>query len=224
MKMSTMRKHYPTLTGNERFRMAIAALARKDDEDLALLRTTCPMKTYTAIDEDFQSQWEQSARVVRLFAMMWLTTVIWLREAEVNHVRARTARDYFCEGYVMGANAAWAEAGGKEAYLAPEDFERYRQQHGSETEKRNDEGEQAYSERCAGLKTTWAGFARFCTAVDFAPETLLGWWSGAGEYIESARAVLDSDLPIDEDAANEMCRMYLWLWNQQEMVVGKVEL
>ena len=55
MKMSTMRKHYPTLTGNERFRMAIAVLARKDDDDLALLRTTCPMKTCTAMDEDFQS-------------------------------------------------------------------------------------------------------------------------------------------------------------------------
>ncbi len=49
MKMSTMRKHYPTLTGNERFRMAIAALACKDDDDHALLRSTCPMKTYTAM-------------------------------------------------------------------------------------------------------------------------------------------------------------------------------
>jgi len=223
MKASALNKHYPSLTPDERFRLAIAALARKDHDVLALLRTTCPTKTYTAMNEDFQRQWEQSARVVRGFAHGWLTALLWLREAEVHRVRVRTALDYFCEGYVMGANAAWAEAGEAGAYLDTADFAQYSTQPKREVDT-PDEWEQAYIGRCSELKTMWEGFARFCAAVSFAPEALLGWWTGAGEYIERGRAILDSDLPVDDDVANEMCRMYLWLWNQQEMVMGEVEL
>jgi hypothetical protein len=83
MKASALTKHYPTLTANERFRLAIAALARGDDDDLALLRTTCPKKAYDATDREFQAQWEQSARVVHCFSQMWLISLLRLTEAEV---------------------------------------------------------------------------------------------------------------------------------------------
>jgi hypothetical protein len=222
MKASTLRKHYPALTADERFRLALAALARGDDDDLAVLRMTCPMKTYDATDEAFQGQWEGSARVVHHFRTCWLISLLRLREAEVALVRAQTALDYFSEGYTHGANAAWAEAGNDEAYLHAEDFKRYGRR--PKAGEKPHEWEHAYLWQCCELKTVWAGFERFCTAVGFTPETLLGWWSAAGEYIERGRWALDSELPIDEAAADEMCRMHLWLWNQREMVTGKVEL
>lgn len=203
--------------------MAIAALARKDGDDLALLRTTCPMKTYQATDEDFQQQWEQSARVVRLFSMWWLTTLVRLCEASGRRKYVQAARDYYREGYIAGGNAAWEEAGKEEAYLTPDDFVLHTRTRKDDTGQ-PDKWETEYIERCCELKTMWVGFTRFCAAVSFEPEALLGWWSGAGEYIEQGRAILDSDLPIDDDAANELCRMYVWLWNQQEMVVGEVDL
>ena len=56
MKVSMLRKHYPSFTPDERFRLAIAALACRDDDDLALLRMSCPMKTYNATDHPFHVQ------------------------------------------------------------------------------------------------------------------------------------------------------------------------
>ncbi len=223
MKVSILRKHYPALTPDERFRLAIAALARGDDDDLTLLRTTCPKWTYEATDEAFQGKWEQSARVMHCFSHMWLVTLLRLKEVEGALLRTQAALDYFREGYLAGVNAAWAEAGNGEAYLAPEDFERYGRRSKEKGETR-DAWERAYLWQCCEVKTMWEGFARFCAAAGFAPETLLAWWSASDDYIEPVRWVLDSDLPIDEAAADEMCRMHLWLWNQREMIVGKVEI
>jgi hypothetical protein len=220
---NTLRKHYPNLTPDERFRLALAALARRDDADLALLRTTCPMKTYDATDQTFQVQWEQSAKVVHCFQAIWLITLIRLKEAEGALMREEAALECFRTGYVHGANAAWAEAGREGAYLELEDFERYGKRTEAE-EERAGRWERAYLRQCCEVKTVWVGFTRFCAAVGIAPETLLGWWSGAGQFIEAVRWVLDGDLPIDEAAADEFCRGHLWLWNQREMVVGKVEI
>lgn len=223
MKTSALRKHYPSLTPDERFRLALAALARRDDADLALLRTTCPMKTYDATDQAFQVQWEQSAKVVHCFQAIWLITLIRLKEAEGALMREAAALECFRAGYVSGANAAWAEAGQEGAYLEPEDFERYGKPTKADRERAG-RWEREYLWQCSEVKTVWVGFARFCAAVEVAPETLLGWWSGAGQFIEAVRWVLVSDLPIDEEAADECCRMHLWLWNQRDMVVGKVEI
>lgn len=222
MKASTLRKHYPALTADERFRLALAALARGDDDDLAVLRMTCPMKTYDATDEAFQGRWEASARVVHHFRACWLISLLRLREAEIYLVRAQTALDYLSEGYTHGANAAWAEAGHEEPYLQSEDFKRYGRcpQPGEDLPP----WERAFLSQCCEVKTVWAGFERFCAAVGFAPGQLLGWWSASEGYIERERWALDSDLPIDEAAADEMCRMHLWLWNQQEMIVGRMDL
>src|SRR4051794_38015650 len=103
MKAGALRKHYPALTADERFRLALAALARGDDDDLAVLRMTCPLRTYDATDEAFQGRWEASARVVHHFRTCWLIGLLGLREAEIMRVRARTALDYFGEGYIHGA-------------------------------------------------------------------------------------------------------------------------
>jgi hypothetical protein len=104
MKASVLRKHYPSLTADERFSLALAALARGDDDDLAVLRMTCPMRTYDATDEAFQGQWEASARVMHHFRTCWLISLLRLREAEIMLVRVQTALDYLSEGYTHGAN------------------------------------------------------------------------------------------------------------------------
>jgi hypothetical protein len=223
MRAGALRKHYPALTPEERFRLALAALARGDDDDLALLRKTCPKWTYEATDEEFQGQWERSARVMHCFQHLWLVALIRLKEAEGDRMREQTALACFRTGYIHGANAAWEDADHKEPYLETADFERYREQKRAQDEHAG-KWERAYLRRWSEVKTVWAGFARFCAAVGFAPETLLGWWRASGEYIEPVRWVLDSDLPIDEAAADEFCRGHLWLWNQREMVVGKVEI
>lgn len=155
------------------------------------------------------------------FSHMWLLTLMRLADAEAALVRERTALEHFREGYVYGANAAWEEAGERGAYLEMEDIVRRDRRL---KEEKSDEWERAYLLQCCEVKSIWAAFEHFCAAVGFAPEGLLGWWSASEEHIEPVRWVLDSDLPIDDAAADEMYRMHLWLWNQREMVVGSVEL
>jgi hypothetical protein len=46
-------KQYPLLTADERFRLFVEAMGRKDEQELDRLEATCPRKHYTAQDYDY---------------------------------------------------------------------------------------------------------------------------------------------------------------------------
>jgi hypothetical protein len=72
MKASTLRKYDDVLTAEERFRLALAAMARDDESEVRRLQATCPRHTYTMTALDFADRWHGSHRVVMAFCVAWL--------------------------------------------------------------------------------------------------------------------------------------------------------
>lgn len=56
MKRLLHDRHYTTLTGAERTAVALAALARGDDAELARLKATCPRLLYKMTDPDYSDR------------------------------------------------------------------------------------------------------------------------------------------------------------------------
>jgi hypothetical protein len=71
--MKDIVRQYPLLTADERFRLFVEALGRKDEQELDRLEATCPRKTYTAQD------YEYTRRKVRFFQLAYMTAVLNLR-------------------------------------------------------------------------------------------------------------------------------------------------
>lgn len=69
---STLRKYDDVLTAEERFRLALAALARDDDAEVHHLHATCPRYTYMMQDTDFSNRWRGSHDVAQSFCVAWL--------------------------------------------------------------------------------------------------------------------------------------------------------
>lgn len=91
MKSSTLNKYDAILTPDERFRLALAALARDDDAEVRRLVATCPRHTYTMADTAFWEQWRASDDVAKTFASLWLWTLHRYTEAHLlraTHERA----------------------------------------------------------------------------------------------------------------------------------------
>jgi hypothetical protein len=51
--MKDIAKQYPILTADERFRLFVEAMGRKDEQELDRLEATCPRKHYTAQDDEY---------------------------------------------------------------------------------------------------------------------------------------------------------------------------
>jgi len=68
----TLRKYDAVLTADERFRLALAAMARDDETEVRRLHGTCPRHTYTMADADFTDRFRRSHDVAVDFNVMWL--------------------------------------------------------------------------------------------------------------------------------------------------------
>jgi hypothetical protein len=69
---NTLRKYDDVLTPDERFRLALAAMARDDDAEVHRLHRTCPRYTYTMQDADFTDRFRRSWDVATKFSVAWL--------------------------------------------------------------------------------------------------------------------------------------------------------
>lgn len=72
MKASALHKYDDVLTGPERFRLILAAIARRDFTETARLRATCPRKVYEMPDADCFDLVLGSQRVASCFAVWFL--------------------------------------------------------------------------------------------------------------------------------------------------------
>ncbi len=94
MKSATLRKYDDLLVPDERFRLALAAMARDDEDEVRRLHATCPRAAYTMPDHDFTARWEASQDVAITFGAFWLwmqlryTEAHWLVIAR-EHLTAR---------------------------------------------------------------------------------------------------------------------------------------
>ncbi len=69
---NTLRKYDNVLTADERFHLALAAMARDDETEIRRLQETCPRHTYMMTDLDFADRWYGSYRVAMAFCVAWL--------------------------------------------------------------------------------------------------------------------------------------------------------
>jgi len=69
MKASALHKYDDVLTGPERFRLILAATARRDFTETERLRATCPRKVYEMADADCTDLVLASQRVASCFAV-----------------------------------------------------------------------------------------------------------------------------------------------------------
>jgi len=67
-----LRKYDDLFTPDERFRLALAAMAREDDAEIQRLHETCPRHTYTMMEYEFSDRFRRSWDTVTTFAVAWL--------------------------------------------------------------------------------------------------------------------------------------------------------
>jgi len=69
---NTLHKYDDVLTPDERFRLALAAMARDDDAEVQRLQATCPRHSYTMMEYEFSDRFRRSWDTVTTFAVSWL--------------------------------------------------------------------------------------------------------------------------------------------------------
>ena len=67
--MKDIAKQYPLLTADERFRLFVEAMGRKDEQELDRLEATCPRRIYSAQEYEY-------ARRKMHFTVLALTSAI----------------------------------------------------------------------------------------------------------------------------------------------------
>lgn len=67
--MKDVTRYYPLLTEDERFRLFVEAMGRKDEQELDRLEATCPRRTYSAQEHEY-------TRKKMFFAILALTSAL----------------------------------------------------------------------------------------------------------------------------------------------------
>ena len=116
-----LHRHYGRLSGEERFRLDVLAMARGDAQESERLVGSCPKFSYTMNDRDFTGRWlgvldmtlrvylEVTAHLERL-AMVGVARE--MLPYQDTYARDRM-RDAFVEGHKAGARQAWEAAEGE---------------------------------------------------------------------------------------------------------------
>ena len=114
-----LHRHYGKLSGEERFRLDVLAMARGDEQESERLVSSCPKFSYTMTDNAFSGRW-LGALDITLRSYLWvagyldrLKTLEAIREIlplQADYARERT-RDAFVEGHRAGARQAWRGKG-----------------------------------------------------------------------------------------------------------------
>jgi len=80
---NTLRKYDDVLTPDERFRLALAAMARDDKAEVHRLHDTCPRHTYIMQDVGFSDRFSKSHAAAMDFIVLWLWSLKQYTEAQL---------------------------------------------------------------------------------------------------------------------------------------------
>lgn len=189
---------YDRLTPDERFRLALEAVARNDEQEARRLADTCPRRTYRAPDVAYTRLLDASQRVASAFAVLWLLTSRRYLVAAMAFSMAQAGMDAFAEG----ANSAWRLAGREGELLSKEPLQ------GGPLEA-------LVRERAAELRGIHAGLLRFCQAVQVKPDALLALYKPVLADIDALAAAL-SGVAASEEVAGEVEGLLRKLWSGDE--------
>ena len=174
MSKDGLRRHYARLTAEERFRLAVLAMARGDKQESERLVSSCPRFSYTINDRAFTGRWlgvlDMTLRVYLGMAGHLERVAMIGATREMLPFQDRYARDRmwdaFLEGHGAGARQAWRMAGadGAAPELTLEGIDE------AEVDRLAELGSSIMPEILDGLErkeaghalTLWRGFGAFC--------------------------------------------------------------
>lgn len=218
--MKKIARLYQHLTPEERFRLALEALARDDEEEMDRLGRTCPRKNYSLRDPAFTDRLDASRFIAYGFSLLWLDA--WSRYLTVKAALDTylEALSMFVRGYVQGANNAWRHAGKEGALLAVDGREPTAEEleeiatgaaWASLEEKVQEEGLREALEKPANeLRALWQGFAAFWGEKGLDPEKVLTWWPPVLDRVRRERELLATPAPAEEAEAIRQTFATLW--------------
>lgn len=186
-KKNGLGKLYDRLTPEERFRLDLEAMARRDAAESERLTRTCPRRTYVMNDWGFAGRWQLSAeltlrvyaRVSQLLERVRMVDAFRTLPPYSNQLTQNIAEEAYFDGHRAGSYSAWnaAERTGRPPGCSdveedqPEDpvIERDLQELEGKVTKYGDllpeildRFEHAATEEAL---TCWEGFAAFCADV-----------------------------------------------------------
>jgi hypothetical protein len=227
---TTLEKLYPTLSPRERLRAALFAAARQDGEQVERLTRSCPRKTYTQPDDAYLAALEASHLTGLRFAVLWLNAS---RLHDLYALQRRTIeekRRAMGWGLVLGANAAWQEAGQAGGYFdvdgeTPDMSEAIeagaaiiddvleQSRLSSKLDDRLASLDADQRRTVVELRSLREAMARFCGRVDLEPDQLLAWVAPLLTELEGSDGVLkDETVPVDEGIVAGLTRLFAQGW------------
>lgn len=203
-------KLYNRLTGEERFKLTLAAIARDDDGELGHLDRTCPRKTYEVSDPACKDRFIGSQYIALIFALDWVE-----RERAYSIIRVGTelmvlAVRNLLQGYSRGIAAAENPDKSYPPFMAPGDEKLL-----GVAKKELPEG---YINTLQGakkeLKGVLAAFETFCRDVDVDMDHMLVWVPHIKNQIEGYRSIL-ADVQPDESTTLLHLNLYRDFWTKK---------
>ncbi len=192
MSKNGLHRHYDRLSGEERFRLDVLAMARGDAQESERLVRSCPRATYTTNDRAFTGRWSTSENITLRMCAPLLQELGRLRVVDAfralvpyqDVLNENLAFDAYYKGHEAGSYHAWNAAGETSyppAWPKGEDLSELWEPDEDERDPamERDEGElEAAAERGGALLpeilgrlerevvaqafTVWVGYAAFC--------------------------------------------------------------
>lgn len=167
---------YPKLKADERFRLTMSALVRKDETEVERLRRSCPRKRYEQADAEYVDRVEATRLVAANFTILWLEAHHRFTVAEMmlsGHVRddAELADCAPCDKPVLEVALRFQKGTAAGALLAAAAF----------------------------MKATADGLMRFAKDAGIDADAVLVWYAPIGNVMRTAIAALPRGLPRDKE-------------------------
>jgi hypothetical protein len=226
VNLKGVQKLYDRLTPEERFRLAVEAIARGDKAEAERLRRACPWGTRGT----HAARLEVSDYLTKAVMLELLPKLAKLRVVEalrpvgecLGDIAANRASTAYLDGFEAGARAAWAQAG----------------RNGSLPELHADEGELAAAaaraaelwathernldlladDLAADARAPWEAFGRFCREqLGLPPEVLVAAWARpALVNLDDFAAALDAAEP-DAAAVETLADVLCCAWRRRAL-------
>jgi hypothetical protein len=119
MSKNGLRRHYDRLTGEERFRLDVLAMARGDTKESERLVSSCPRETYTMTARDFGGRWGAAENIaLRMYiaigndlAKLQMVDALRAMVPYQETLSSDMAFDAYHAGHKSGSYHAWNRAG-----------------------------------------------------------------------------------------------------------------
>ncbi len=185
-------KLYDRLTGEERFKLTLAAIARGDKGELEHLKQTCPRYDYRIMDPACADRFELSMIIALAFSMDWISI----------------ERSYIIMMFCLKVMAFMpCIFDNKAIYLLDFKDDREASLNTGLTERCIAE----LTEKKIALKSVQTALEIFCQEVDVPLEHMLVWAPDIYEWINEYKPTL-ADVEPDEVVVDSYIALYHQLW------------